>query len=110
MASIKKRRLRKKLYLEEFAVYGFEFSCDLNLNTECELDSFFDQLLDLVENRELCMGGWGTTKTFEAFICSNSRYSSATNDDREAIKDFLHSKNFISNVVVGQLVDANYGI
>jgi len=109
MATNKSRRLRKKLYLDEFAVSGFEFTCNLSV-TEEGFDTLLDQFLELIDERELCMGGGGGTKSFSAFICSDHRYGSATNQDRAEIELWLKSKENISNVIVGQLVDANYGI
>ncbi len=110
MSSTKNRRLRKKLYLDEFAVLGFEFSCNLNFKTEEKFDSLFDQFIDFIESRELCMGGGGDTKSFGGCICSNHRYLSASNEDRASILALLESKVDISDIVVGDLVDANYGI
>ncbi|MDO8272151.1 MAG: 50S ribosome-binding protein YggL [Gammaproteobacteria bacterium] len=109
MKSEKKRRLRKKLYLGEFAVLGFEFSCALNLETEDDYDSWLDQLIEFIERRDLCMGGGGDTELFSAFICSAHRYKSAIDDDREAVKNWLESSGVASNVVIGGLVDAYYG-
>lgn len=109
MSNSKSRRLRKKLYLDEFAVLGFELTCNLNV-TEDGLNSLLDQFLELIDERELCMGGAGDTNSFSAFICSVHRYGSATNQDRKEIEIWLKSKENVSNVVVGQLVDANYGI
>jgi uncharacterized protein YggL (DUF469 family) len=110
MRGIKNRRLRKKLYLDEFAILGFELSCSLNLKTEDDFDSLMDQFVDFIETRELCMGGGGDTKSFSAFICSNHRYTSATNEDRDAIANWLDSNETTSNIVVDKLVDANYGV
>ncbi len=110
MASIKSRRLRKKLYLDEFSVLGFEFSFDLNVDDEEGFNSLLDELIGFIEDRELSMGGGGNTKSFSALICSEHRYGSATNQDRDALTSWLQSKPSISNIVVEQLVDANYGI
>lgn len=109
MKGEKKRRLRKKLYLGEFAVLGFEFSCTLNLDTEDAFDSWLDQLIEFIERRDLCMGGSGDTNSFSGFICSAHRYKSAIDDDREAVKNWLESSGVASNVVIGGLVDAYYG-
>jgi uncharacterized protein YggL (DUF469 family) len=108
MKNEKKRRLRKKLYLGEFAVLGFEISCALNLDTEDAYDSWLDQLIEFIERRDLCMGGSGDAKSFSAFICSAYRYKSAIDDDREAVKNWLESSGGASNVVIGELIDAYY--
>jgi len=90
MASTKNRRLRKKLCLDEFAVSGS--------------DSLLDQFIEFVEDREICVVGGGNIKSFSAFICSDQRYGSASSEDID------QTKPSISNIVVGPLVDANYGI
>lgn len=108
MKSEMKRRLRKKLYLGEFAVLGFEFSCTLNLDTEDAYDSLLDQLIEFIERRDLCMGGSGDTNSFSGFICSAHRYKSAIDEDREAVKHWLESSGVASKVVIGGLVDAYY--
>ncbi|MEY8198977.1 MAG: 50S ribosome-binding protein YggL, partial [Colwellia sp.] len=59
MRSIKSRRLRKKLYLDEFAILGFEVSCSIGVETSDEFDLFLDQLVSFVEDNELIMGGGG---------------------------------------------------
>ncbi|MDO9318446.1 MAG: 50S ribosome-binding protein YggL [Gammaproteobacteria bacterium] len=109
MKSTKKRRLRKKLYLGEFAVFGFELSGNLNLETEDDYDSWLYQFIAFIESRNLCMGGRGDAKSFSAFICSTRRYSSVLDEDREAVKNWLESSGITSDVVIGQLVDAYHG-
>jgi hypothetical protein len=108
MKSNRSRRLRKKLYLEEFAILGFEVSCDLNLDNEEGFDVLLNEFLGFLDSRELCMGGGGNTNSFGAFICSDHRYGSASNDDKEAVVAWLGSNKAVSNVVAGELVDANY--
>lgn len=109
MHSNKSRRLKKKLYLDEFAISGFEFSCTLNAKTSDDFDSLLSQLVDFVESRELSMGGGGDAKLFTAFICSEHRYASATEEDRDAITAWLDKQKAIENITVNKLVDANYG-
>jgi len=108
MSNIKSRRLRKKLYLDEFAVLGFEFSCTLDVKNSDEFDSLLGQLVDFIEKRELSMDGGGDTKLFTAFVCADKRYSSATDEDVASIKTWLEENEFTSNITVGKLVDANY--
>ncbi len=110
MNSTKNRRLRKKLFLDEFATLGFEFSCTLNAKTSDDFDSLLMQLVDFVESRELSMAGGGDTKLFTAFICSDHRYASATEEDMNSITAWLNEHKAIENITVGKLVDANYGI
>ena len=81
-----------------------------DISVEEEFDLLLNQLLEFIENRDLCMGGGGNIKSFSAFICSGHRYGSASDDDRDVITTWLESNKTISNIVVGQLVDANYVI
>ena len=80
----KKKRLRKKLFLGEFAVYGFEFDCTVNASSEDEMDKLLDQIIDLAVSRELHVAGGGCSNHFGMFVCSEYDYGSATEEDREA--------------------------
>lgn len=106
MSKTKSRRLRKKLYLDEFAMYGFTFSCNVKFTSNANYELLHDQFLAFIENRKLCMGG-----NFEGgFICSENRYQSATREDIEAIFNWLSSNNSLSTITVGRLIDANYDV
>ena len=109
MTTQRSRRLRKKLFLDEFAILGFEFSCCIEVK-EKEFDELLDGFLDLIESRNLCFGGGGDLNTFSGLVCSNERYASASSDDQLALRDWLTKLDSVTNVKVGTLVDANYGI
>ncbi|GAA3934005.1 YggL family protein [Litoribacillus peritrichatus] len=102
------RRLRKKLFVDEFAVKGFGFSCSVNTNNEQELDQFFDGLLDLVESRNLQIGGGGNEGTFEGYVSSAKRYGSATEEDKSALTDWLAAQANVTDVNIEALTDAYY--
>ncbi|MFT6909798.1 MAG: hypothetical protein ACJAS1_006525 [Oleiphilaceae bacterium] len=106
MHASKSRRLRKKLYLDEFSVLGFELSFDFV--SDENFNSFLAELIDLIESRELILGGGGL-KPFNAFIFSEYRYKSATYGDRNAVKDWLVENDSVENIIINPLVDANYG-
>ena len=53
------RRIRKKLYLGEYAVMGFEFSTSLSGLNDEQTNEFFDALLLFIESRSLLIGGGG---------------------------------------------------
>lgn len=105
----KTRRIRKKLFLGEFSVQGFELDCTVSTVDEAEYDQFVDDVLDALEARGLVCGGGGSVGSFSAFCCSETRYGSPTEGDRQAIDDWLKSHNKVSEYSVGPLVDANYG-
>ena len=104
----KSKRLRKKLFLGEFKVLGFEFSCKIDGNDETGFDAFFDTLIEFIESKELIIGGGGTQDKFEGFITSNVRYQSTTEDERQAVQEWLQAQNNISETSVGNLTDAYY--
>lgn len=104
-----KRRLRKKLYLDDFAVFGFNFSCELGANPDLDVDGFFDGLIELIESRQLLIGGVGSDSEFSGYITSNQRYSSATDEDREALESWLRSIKGVEEIKVDPLCDAHYG-
>lgn len=102
------RRLRKKLYIDEFSVYGFEITITFADFDENSFDAFLDEMVDFIESRNLVVEGGGGVDEFEAFISSNKRYGSASEDDRNVISNWLESNSVIQSVEVSDLVDANY--
>ncbi|MDF2178847.1 YggL family protein [Aliiglaciecola sp. CAU 1673] len=103
----KNRRLRKKLYLGEFAVMGFEFNCQLADKEEATYEGFIDELVEFVEGRNLMVFGGGSEDTFDAFVSSQERYGSASEDDRKAMEAWLSANAKVKEAKVGDLVDAN---
>lgn len=104
----KNRRIRKKLYLDEFAIKGFEVSFDIADNSD-ELNDFIWELVKVIESNGMDIGGSGDASSWNGFVLSNERYGSPTLENIKTVEDWLNSKSFISNVVMGELVDANYG-
>lgn len=102
------RRLRKKLYIDEFSVYGFEIKITFADFDENSFDAFLDEVVEFIESRNLMIEGGGGVDEFEAFISSNERYGSATDDDRNAVSNWLEEKLIVQSVEVSELVDANY--
>jgi uncharacterized protein YggL (DUF469 family) len=102
------RRLRKKLYIDEFQVLGFEVSFKFESLEENTFDSFFSEIMDFIESRDLLLGSASGTDTFTLYVSSFERYGSTTEDDRIAFQKWLADKAFIKDVVVAQLSDAYY--
>lgn len=105
-----KRRIRKKLYLEEFAVIGFEFSCAIEEMDEDKVDAFFDGLLGLMEEHDLMFNGGGTQQNFGGYISVNTRYGHATEAHRELLKNWLSQQAGVTDIQIDELSDAFYGI
>ena len=107
MATNRSKRLRKKLYLDEFQVLGFAFSCRLDLMKDDEFDPLINDFLAYIEARDLVMGGGADLKTFDGFIVPERRYDSATEEDREVVEKWLTDHRSCFDVIVGPLIDAN---
>ena len=99
-------RLRKKLFLDEFSVLGFEFSSDID-EGEGKFDDLIDGLIEFFDKRNLFFSGGGGVKSISGFVCSNDRYGSTTKDDQTALEQWLGTIDSASNIKVGPLVDAN---
>ncbi|TVP14917.1 YggL family protein [Shewanella sp. KCT] len=104
----KSKRLRKKLYLGEFATLGFYANCQLDADLGGNFDTFLDDIIAFIESRNLIAGGGGSPEEMNLFLCSNQRYGSATQDDRAALQQWLERHEKVSAAQVGELVDANY--
>ncbi|CED71212.1 YggL family protein [Aliivibrio sp. S3MY1] len=103
----KNRRIRKKLYLGEFAILGFEVSCTTEFKDFDQYDVFVDDFIDYINSIELCFGGGGL-ELFEGFICSTERYRSATAEEQLLVANWLDSRPEVKKVEISELVDANY--
>ena len=103
----KKRRIRKKLYLGEFAVLGFEISCETDINDFDRYDAFVDDFIDYIDSIGLSFGGGGL-ELFEGFICSMDRYGSATDEQKALVVAWLEAREDVKSVKTGELLDANY--
>ncbi|AEH33140.1 DUF469 family protein [Vibrio anguillarum] len=103
----KNRRIRKKLFLGEFAILGFEVSCTTSIKDFEQYDLFVDEFIDYVDNIGLCFGGGGL-EIFDGFVCAADRYRSATEEDKALVVKWLENRAEVSKVVAGELVDANY--
>lgn len=103
-------RLNKKLYVGAYAVLGFEVSFKLAKIDESTFDSFFSELVEFVESRELILGGAGGTQSFVMYVSSYGRYTSTTEQDRSAFEQWLTSHSFITDSQVEKLSDAYYGV
>jgi uncharacterized protein YggL (DUF469 family) len=110
MYSGKSRRLRKKLYLDEFATMGVELDCNLSCQNESELEIIMDDFVVYTDTLNLCIGGGGDLNSFAGFISSKTRYGSVTESDILNITNWLKEQNIVSDFNLGELVDANYGM
>jgi len=103
------RRLRKKLYLGEFAIMGFEFSCSIDDIEEEKVNDFFSELLTFLQSNNMLFSGGGTKDNFGGYVTSQQRYGSLTDSDGEALSKWLTSAAGVSDVKIENLTDAIYG-
>ncbi|BCG14522.1 MULTISPECIES: YggL family protein [Vibrio] len=103
----KSRRIRKKLFLGEFAILGFEISCETDINDFDRYDAFVDDFIDYIDELGLCFGGGGL-ELFEGFLCSTNRYGSATKEQKAQVIKWLEARPEVKSAQAGELVDANY--
>ncbi len=103
----KNRRIRKKLYLGEFAVLGFEISCETDINDFDRYDAFVDDFIDYIDGLGLCFGGGGL-ELFEGFLCSTERYGNATEEQKAQVLAWLEARPEVKSAQSGELVDANH--
>lgn len=107
-------RLHKKLYTGPFKVEGFHFEVlMLSLPTlDEELDrheDIWDQYIDHRGISGCTTGGKGPvdgTEQSGGYICGYGRYESASEQDREALYDWLTSRDDVMSFCIGPLVDA----
>ncbi len=104
------RRQRKKLYLDEFAVKGFEIDVEFKQALAlADEDIFWDNFVDqTVDKNDLLFIGSSSDKAVSGFLVAVKRYESPTPEQRQAVADWLSSNELVGNSVVGELVDANY--
>lgn len=103
----KSRRIRKKLFLGEFAILGFEISCETDINDFDRYDVFVDDFVDYIDGLGLCFGGGGL-ELFEGFLCSTERYGNATEEQKTQVLAWLEARPEVKTAKAGELVDANY--
>ncbi|MDN3609820.1 YggL family protein [Vibrio ostreicida] len=103
----KKRRIQKKLFLGEFAMMGFEISCETTINDFERYDNFIDNFIDYIEALGLSFGGGGLEQ-FDGFICCSERYHSVTEGQQTQVLEWLEARDEVKSVQTSELVDANY--
>lgn len=106
------RRQRKKLHLGEFQEFAFEikmrFSQPLD---EVACDVFWGGLIEMLELRQLAVGGLGgrLPMTETDGIVSAWNRNSPTDEDRQAVLDWLQHRPEVATAEAGEFVDAWYG-
>ena len=109
-AKNRSKRLRKKLFVEEFKVQGFEVDMTfVDSISDDDMNNFFDDFLgNAVEANELVFGGGGSKEGFSGFVVPSARYASATEENRKALSEWLGNNKFITEHSLSDLMDANF--
>lgn len=105
-----RKRLRKKRYIAEYTVYGFEVSFtispDLSTSARAELIDRF--IREAIEDHGLQFGGGGGDE-WSGFAIVNQSRVSATDEHRTSVKRWLDHMPNVSNIRVGSHRDAYDG-
>ena len=110
-AKNRSKRLRKKLYVDEFKVMGFEIDMAFIENAaEEQLDEFLDSFLTMIEKNNLIFVGGGTRETFSGFVTPDERYASATESDKTLVSEWLAKVDLLDQHTVSDLVNAYYAV
>jgi uncharacterized protein YggL (DUF469 family) len=106
MPKNRSKRLRKKLHVGEFQEFGFLISFNLPENLDHEvLDGFVDQFLtQAIENNGLMFGGIIN----DGFVTAR-KGSSASEEHRILVRNWLAAHPLVTEVQIGELVDAWWG-
>jgi len=100
------KRIRKKRHLGEFKEYMFEFSLKLRPElTEPELEAWWDDLIDIVEDLKLGIFGGGNHE--QEFSCIRGKgRAPITLEDRDALGRCLSQDSRVVSYQLGDLEDA----
>jgi uncharacterized protein YggL (DUF469 family) len=103
-----KKRIRKKKHLKEFQELGFSLEFDY---VEAENKELFDTFLDAfleeaIEGNGLECGGGGYIH-HDYFVIRHR--GSVSEEQRNAVKQWLEKQSAVKNIVLGEFRDAWYG-
>ncbi len=99
------RRQRRKHRTGEFQELGFDLKFSTPAAwTDAQQLAFWNAMIDEVEKRGLSVGG-SSGETWDVFVTAAS-HASVTPDERQAISDWLTSREGVTNLQVGPLEDA----
>ena len=111
-AKKRSKRLRKKLYVDEFKVMGFEVDLTfVDSTTEEAMDAFFDDFLtNVIDANQLVFGGGGTKEGFSGFVVPAKRYASSSEDHRKLLDSWFGQQKVVTEHSISGLIDANFDL
>jgi len=103
------RRLRKKLHVGEFQVFGFAITFTINRQLK-NFDDALDGWIDYVESQSWCFGGGGSVldNEIEGYLCRYDR-GSLTESDRDLVAYWLAEQSWVTAHYLAPLSDVWYG-
>ena len=107
MSKKRNRRQRKKLRVGEYREFGFEVSARIvhplgDGQRDALLDAFLEEC---VEPNGMLFGG-GINESLEGFIVANSPRDSATDEQRECVRQWMAQRAEFASVHISPLIDA----
>ena len=108
MATNRKRRLRKKLRLDEFQELGFYLSWSFaEGTTEDAMDAVLDGLIaEVIDPNKLAFAADGNLQ-WDAMVCTE-KLGKCTEEQRQQVQTWLETKGLL-DLKVSPLVDIWYG-
>ena len=105
-------RQRKKLRVGEFQELVFEVRVQFHQSMgDAAYDAFLDGFIDLIESRQLAVGGMGGQVPLletDGVVSAWGR-GSPTEEDRAAIVEWLRQRRDVASADAGEFVDGWYG-
>ncbi len=105
------RRQRKKLHVAEFKQLGFTLAGSFRPQ-EATYDDFLDEFLVFAESRKLLVGGSFSAKPGDDagldLLVQSEGLASCTDEDRQAMLDWLGKRPEVASVSASELIDAWY--
>lgn len=101
------QRQRKKLHLGQFQQLIFSVRAEFpHTLEEVAYDSLWNDFIDFLQDRKLVIGGMGDHTEVDGVI--QAWRGTASEDDRQAVKEWLSARTEVKIVSVGVLVDGWY--
>ncbi|BCN23882.1 hypothetical protein VYA_11010 [Vibrio alfacsensis] len=105
MKNQKSKRVRKKLFLDEFAKFGVQVKFQFDYEDAQDSELFFDDFFTFLGDQDLTFYGGHSKNDFSAVVLSQGRYTSITDKERTEIENWLNTHKLCSDVVVSEVVD-----
>ncbi len=106
------RRQSKKHRVGEFQEFVFEVRAAFRQPLdEAGYDVFLDEFIEMIESRQLCVGGMGEHLPLAetSGVVQSAHRGSPSDEDRQFVANWLRQRPEVASADVGELVDGWYG-